>query len=274
MKYAFSTLGCPAWTIEQTVEAATRLGYDGLELRLLDGEVLDPVADVQKIGRTVGLVRQAGLAICAFDTSSRFNLREADDRAAQVEELLAWIRLAGQHGVPVVRVFGGDPEPGDAVSESEANARIAEALRQAAPAAQREGVAVALETHDAFSSARRVAEVLADVPSSAIGALWDSHHPYRMGEPAEEVIELLGKRIVHVHVKDVRRTGSDGSDWQLVLLGEGEVPVRQQLEALRRAGYAGYVSLEWEKKWHPELAEPEVALPQGIAWLKGRLEQA
>jgi fatty-acyl-CoA synthase len=271
MKLAFSTLACPAWTIEETVEAALRLGYDGLELRLLDGEVLDPVADAKKIGRAVDLARLAGLAVCAFDTSCRFNLRQAADRATQVDELLAWLRLAAAHGIPVVRVFGGDREPDDTASEQEANARVAEALHQAAPAAEREGVTVALETHDAFSAARRVAQILADVPSTAVGALWDSHHPYRMGESAEEVISLLGKRIVHVHVKDARQAGSD---WELVLLGEGEVPIRQQLGALRRAGYAGYVSLEWEKKWHPELAEPGVALPQGITWLRSRLKEA
>jgi hypothetical protein len=30
---------------------------------------------------------------------------------------------------------------------------------------------------------------------------------------------------------------------------------------VRAAGYHGWVSVEWEKRWHPELAEPEAALP-------------
>lgn len=273
MKIAFTTLACPSWTIHETVEAGVRLGYDGLELRLLDGEVLDPVADERKIAHAVQVAREASLPVCAFDTSCRFNLRDPVDRRRQVEELLAWIRLAGRHGVPVVRVFGGDREPGDCASEEEANTWIVGSLQQAVPATEREGVTVALETHDDFSSARRLAAVLAEVPSPHVGALWDSHHPYRMGESADEVIVLLGERIVHVHVKDARRVGPDESDWQLVLLGEGEVPVRQQLEALRRIGYEGYVSIEWEKKWHPELAEPEVALSEGIAWLRAQLEQ-
>src|SRR5439155_4663604 len=49
MKYAFTTLACPAWSIDQVVEAATNLGYDGVELRLLDGAVIDPVADRAKV---------------------------------------------------------------------------------------------------------------------------------------------------------------------------------------------------------------------------------
>jgi fatty-acyl-CoA synthase len=55
-------------------------------------------------------------------------------------------------------------------------------------------------------------------------------------------------------------------------MGEGEVPVREQLKVLEQYGYNGYVSVEWEKKWHPEIAEPEIALPQHIAWLKSVLE--
>jgi fatty-acyl-CoA synthase len=97
--------------------------------------------------------------------------------------------------------------------------------------------------------------------------LWDSHHPYRVGESAEQVWELLNSRIAHVHVKDANRLEGE-NNWQLVLVGSGEVEVKEQLQALLRHGYNGYVSIEWEKKWHPEIEEPEVALPQHIEWLK------
>ncbi len=33
MKLAFSTLGCPDWTLEQCVAAAGAYGYAGIELR-------------------------------------------------------------------------------------------------------------------------------------------------------------------------------------------------------------------------------------------------
>jgi sugar phosphate isomerase/epimerase len=69
-------------------------------------------------------------------------------------------------------------------------------------------------------------------------------------------------------VKDALRIGPTEKDWQLKLLGEGEVPVREQLQLLQQNGYSGYASVEWEKKWHPEFPEPEVALPQHIRWLK------
>ena len=271
MKYAFSTLACPAWSVEQVIDAATGLGYDGVEFRLLDGALIDPVADQAKLHQAMARCRARGLAVCALDTSCRFNHAEAEAREREVAALLTWIGVAADLEVPLLRVFGGAPADaeGPAPADEEGTARVADALRQAAPAAARAGVTVALETHDAFSSARRVADVLRRVDSPAVGALWDSHHPYRMGESVAEVIGLLGPYLAHVHVKDARRVVPGEDRWALVLGGEGEVPVREQLQALREHGYQGYVSVEWEKKWHPEIAEPEVALPQHLAWLRG-----
>jgi fatty-acyl-CoA synthase len=99
-----------------------------------------------------------------------------------------------------------------------------------------------------------------------VAALWDSHHTHRVGERVEDVLHALGSRLAHVHFKDARRLTPDGSAWELVLLGEGEVPVREQLDALHRRDYTGYLSVEWE--WHPGLVEPEAALSQHITWLK------
>ena len=269
MKYAFTTLACPAWSIEQVVEAATTLGYDGVELRLLDGAVINPEADRAKVEQAVARCRAPGVEVCALDSSCTFNHADPGAREREVSDLLRWIDLAEDLHVPLVRVFGGHARPGLAPEPPEVvNDWVAEALSRAAPTAEQAGVTVVLETHDAFSSARRVAAVLDRVDSPRVAALWDSHHPYRVGETPQDVIEALGPRIAHVHVKDARRTTPDGSAWQLVLLGEGEVPVREQLQALDRSGYTGYVSVEWEKKWHPEIAEPEIALPQHIQWLR------
>jgi fatty-acyl-CoA synthase len=45
------------------------------------------------------------------------------------------------------------------------------------------------------------------------------------------------------------------------------------LAALQGVGYAGWLAVEWEKKWHPDLAEPEIALPQHAEVLRGYLAQ-
>jgi sugar phosphate isomerase/epimerase len=92
-----------------------------------------------------------------------------------------------------------------------------------------------------------------------------------MGERPPEIYANLGPRLLLAQVKDARRAPERSDGWQLVLLGEGEVPVREMLDLLV-ADYAGWISVEWEKRWHPEIEEPEVALPQHLdllgAWLR------
>ena len=81
-----------------------------------------------------------------------------------------------------------------------------------------------------------------------------------MGEGPAEVYERLGPRLLLAQLKDARRSTAQEGGWQLVLLGEGEVPVREMLGLLAAGGYVGWVSVECEKHWHPDIEEPAVAL--------------
>jgi fatty-acyl-CoA synthase len=269
-KLAFSTLGCPGWSLDRVVRAAHEYGYDGVELRLLDGEIINADLPAGERRRLRDTFAAASLPICCLDTSIR--VAADGDLEATIGELRAFVALANEIGAPFVRVFGGE-SPAEWSPEA-AFDRAAAVLNGVAADAEAAGVAVVLETHDAFASAKSVAEVLRRAPrpahagAPAVGALWDTHHPYRMGEQPDEVIDLLGDRILHVHVKDARRNDAARTGWDLLLLGEGEVPVRDSLTTLRARGYDGWIAIEWEKKWHPHIPEPEVAFPQHIALLR------
>lgn len=200
-----------------------------------------------------------GLPAVAVDSSIRLTGEDAG------RELRQFLELASDWEAPLVRVFGGGVF-GEVLDPAQLQA-AARVLESAVPDAERLGVAIGVETHDAFSASAVVAEVLALVDSPAAGAVWDSHHPYRAGERAADVWANLGPRVLLAQVKDARRDPAREDGWQLVPLGEGEVPVRDMLALLFDGGYQGWVSVEWEKRWHPEIAEPEVALPQHLAVL-------
>ena len=255
---AYSTLGCPDWTLEKAAAEAARHGYRALEVRLLNGEVIPADLSPSQRAEIKATMAHHGIGIIALGLSTRFAFADADGRQSNLDLLHRYLELANDLEVPMVRTFGS---PGTLdISMDDAINYVAEALNAASPAAERLGVTVVLETHDAFCKGVDVAKTLEQVSSDRIGAVWDVHHPFRMGEDIETTWRVLGPRIKHVHIKDARRR-PDGS-WQLVLLGQGEVPCRQVVELLNREGYQGYITAEWEKKWHPEIEEPEVALPQ------------
>lgn len=267
MRLAFSTLGCPGWSLERVATAVRTYGYEGVELRLLDGEIIPP--DLAPTARVRIRQALAGLPIVALGTSCRFNAPSRAERQASEETARQYLALARDLGAPAIRVFGGQPPAG--VDLATVAGWVAESLARLAPAAERLGVRVLLETHDAFSAGETVGRVLRQVDSPWVGALWDIRHPFRTGEPVAATLAALEGFLHHVHVGDGRRRPDGG--WETTLLGEGEVPVREMLRALASRGYQGYLSVEWEKKWHPEIPEPEVALPQHARVLRAYLQE-
>jgi len=258
---AFSTLACPGMSLADAVSLGRSAGYEGVELRLVDGELIDPDLPAAERTRVKRIADRAGLPVVAVDSSIRLTDDDPGPRLAR------FLELASDWQAPLVRVFGGalpaaDPDRRDKLAGA---ARVLEA---AVPAAERLGVRIGVETHDAFSSSAVLAELLALVSSPVVGAVWDSHHPHRMGESPGQVWGNIGPRVLLAQVKDARAdpVGKDG--WQLVLLGQGEVPVREMLSLLAAGGYPGWISVEWEKRWHPEIEPPEVALPQHLSVLR------
>jgi sugar phosphate isomerase/epimerase len=258
VRVAFSTLAFPGTTLASAVSLGRRCGYAGVELRLIDGELIDPRMPATARAQVKRTVMAAGLPVVAVDSSIRLT---GDDPAP---DLCRFLELASDWESPLVRVFGG-PLAGDRQMRRRQFRDAAVVLESCVPLARRLGVAIGVETHDDFSASSVVAELLARADPESVGAVWDSHHPHRMGETPAEVYANLGRRILLTQIKDARRGPDD--DWRLVLLGEGEVPVRQILALLAAGGCPHWISVEWEKRWHPEIEEPEVALPQYLSVL-------
>jgi sugar phosphate isomerase/epimerase len=255
---AFSTLAFPDASLASAVSLGRQWGYAGVELRLIDPRM--PAAARAQVKRTV---TAAGLPVVAVDSSIRLTGEDPGP------DLRRFLELASDWESPLVRVFGG-ALAGDQAERQEQLRAAARVLESCVPVARRLGVAIGVETHDDFSASSVVASLLAMTDPEWVGAVWDSHHPHRVGESPADVYANLGRRILLAQVKDARRTPS--GDWELVLLGEGEVPVIQMLELLVSVGYRGWISVEWEKRWHPEIAEPQVALPQHLRVLADWME--
>jgi sugar phosphate isomerase/epimerase len=290
VKLSFSTLACPQYTWRETLDAATRSGYDGVEIRMLEGETdLRRVADLAREHwpeRRAELQR-AGIEVCVLSSSIRFDHADPADRAAHLEMGRDYIEMALALGCRKIRVFG-DVLPND-VSREAGLQRIADGLNQLADAGYRAGVEILLETHGDFTATPVLLELIARVQSPGFGLLWDTHHPWRFhGEPVAETWRLIGTLVRHTHWKDsvAERTRPLTEDERAAearaksinvghrpahyaLYGEGEFPIRETVELLQQSGYDGWFSLEWEKAWHPELAGPEESLPGFVRVMRG-----
>ena len=91
---------------------------------------------------------------------------------------------------------------------------------------------------------------------------------YSISNTAEYGEYVSGPRIINAHIKDAIIDPSlpDGFRW--VLPGQGQLPLAAGVKLLAQKGYTGWLTFEQEKRWHPTLAEPEIAFPAFINWFK------
>ena len=257
----FSTLGCPQWTWPQILEFAAAHGYAGIELRgLLTHMDLTQVPELgaDRVGEAKRQLAARGLAVTCLGASANLHEMEPAKRTAQLDEARRFIDLAQTLGAPYVRVFGNNYVAG--VPRAEMLAHIAGGLRTLGDYARARNVAVLIESHGDFTDSPALLELLQRADSPNVALLWDAHHTFVSGkEEPEDTVRQLGRYIRHVHLKDSIPAGTDR---RYVLTGTGQVPVKRQIEALVKLGYRGYYNFEWEKRWHAEIEEPEVAFAQ------------
>ncbi len=266
MKICFSTLGCPNWMWQEVTSAAKDIGYDGIELRGLGEDLFIPnirVFSPENVAATKRELDTLGLEISCVSSDCRLNLSDRD----YIAEGIAHISLARSLGSKYMRVMGDSWGPlGGAVDMELVRSRLSELAGHAAES----GVTLLLESNGAFSDTAVLREMIESV--GGVMALWDIQHPYRnFGEPPEKTWQNIGKYVRHVHFKD-----SVVTDGKIVyrMLGYGDLPVKSCIKTLKAAGFDGYASLEWYKRYNFELEDPGIVFSHYAYTMKKLLRES
>lgn len=259
---AFSTLGCPAWDLTRILKFARIHGFSAIELRGLQGNMDLPTHQLfapEHIEQTKKQIRDSKLRIACVSSSTNLYMEEPEKRAKELSDARRFIDLASALGAPYVRVFGGKAESDkNPVPDDATKARVAAGLRELGKYSGPKGVTVIIESHDHFTSSATLKDVLTAANSEHVGLLWDAHHTFAASnEDPEFTVKQLGQWIRHTHLKD---SVGKGEDRKYVLTGTGNVPIEGQVKALQSIGYKGFYCFEWEKVWHPDLADPDIAI--------------
>jgi sugar phosphate isomerase/epimerase len=169
-----------------------------------------------------------------------------------------------------VRIFGGKLLKDQTMQA--ATELIIAGFKELHAHAKGSGVTLLIESHDEFTTSESLLAILqgANLPTAAL--LWDAHHTVVAGkEQPAETFKKLSKFIRHTHLKDSKPAGNDR---RYVLTGAGEVPIKETVKVLARNGYKGYYCFEWEKRWHPEIEDPEIAIPHYAKVMREYLAEA
>jgi sugar phosphate isomerase/epimerase len=268
---SFSTLGCPDWTFEQITDFASSHGYQGIEvrglLRQMDLTQCPEFITADHRKETMNRMKKKGLHFVGLGSSANMHA-EGAEREKNLEEAKRFIDLAAQVHCPYVRVFPNNlPKEQD---KKEVLSRISKGLAELGAYASNKKVMVLMETHGDVTATADILLVMHAVDHPNVGLVWDVCNMWTVTKESPAMVyERLKKYIRHTHIKDAKLV--DGKP-QYTLLGQGDVPIFQAIDALANGGYKGYYSFEWEKLWHPEIAAPEVAIADYPVAMKRHFE--
>lgn len=257
---SFSTLGCPAWTFSQVLQHAAANNYQGIEIRGIKGDLdlpNNPLFSASNIGQTKREIADSNSKIVNLGSSANMHFIDAKKRQSNLDDAKKYIELAHQLACPFIRVFPNDL-PKEQDEKATVNA-IIKSLIELGDFAKNSGVKVLLESHGKVIKSDMLLHIMQEVNHANVGLVWDFFNMWSITkEPPAQMYDQLKKYIFHTHIKDAVLT-EKGETY--TLLGEGNSPVKEALHALKSGGYTGYYSFEWEKLWHPEIQEPEMAIP-------------
>lgn len=269
---AFSTLGCPAWTFKQIVDFAKQHGYSGLELRGIEKQLDLPQCKEfnsdAAIKETMQLMKDANLRFVDLGSSATLHFSEGAERTKNIEDGKRFIDLAVKLECPNVRVF-----PNNFLKERDKQATIdliVNGLKELGDHAKGSNVKVLVESHGDLVHVDDLETVMKTAAHPNVGMIWDITNMWTITKESPSLVyPRLKKYIYHTHIKDAKLV--DGKP-HYTMLGKGEVPIFEAIDLLYKDGYKGYYSFEWEKLWHPEIAEPEVAFPDYVTAMKNHFK--
>jgi sugar phosphate isomerase/epimerase len=269
MKFAFSTVSCPTWDFETIVSRAREYGYDGVEIRGFVNEAILTAANVflSDPDKVHGLFREAGLDICCLASSIAMTQNKKRDKQL-ASDLRLYIDTAQRIGCPVVKVFDTQARPG--WSRASIGVLLGDWLLPLADYAAERDVVIVVENALSFRNAKEMWGIVDRLNHPSIGVCWDLFNAAMVGEGPSYSVPTLNSKILYTQIRDAK-LGPLGA--QFCKVGEGDVQVRNFLRRLRGIGYEGYITLEWEKAWLPNLAEPEEILPDTITKLRDWAQQ-
>ena len=259
LKLSFSTLGCPDWPFEKIVSFAAENDYSGIEVRGIQREMdltrCKEFSSPENIAATLKLMKDKGLRFVDLGSSAEMHHSDPAERQKNLDEARRFIELAGQLNCPYIRVFPNKLPKEDRAAAIDV---IIGGLKEAGNYADGTSVMVLMETHGDVVESAVLKQIMDAVAHPKVGLVWDVTNMWTVTkEPPAQVYSLLKNYIHHTHIKDATLSANGP---QYKLMGKGEVPIFEAIDILYKDGYKGYYSFEWEKLWHPDIDEPEIAL--------------
>jgi len=256
--YSYWHFRPPKVSIETVIDKAAELEVEGVDLlhRQMDNE---DAAYVRKLKRHA---LSRGVALVCLSIHQDFVDPSAEERDKNVKHTIHCIELASALGIPCIRLNSGrwntiasfddlmkargeEPVlPG--YTEDDGFTWCIDCVEKCLPKAEQHGVTLAMENHWGLTrTPEGLLRIVNAVKSPWLGALMDTGNFLEDPYPK---LEQIAPKTVFVQAK----TYFGGGEWYTL-----DLDYKRISGILRKVGYNGYISLEFEGKENPDLAVPK-----------------
>lgn len=282
------TMGTPEYTVCEAIELLHKMGADGVEIVVQDDyksglpthcsrEILEQVKQCAQDNHIQ--------IICLTPYNSYFNSLDEEVRQKELAAIEDVIGYCDFLGAKYIRIYGGNLVAGDTEKLEERWAKLVESLRYLGDKAAEKGVTLVVENHfnTMAVSANQSAKLMEDVNHPAVRILYDQANlAFTGNEDYVQAIQTQQQYVAYMHVKDlvfkegVAFTSSDVAhpkeeerNVYTRIVGEGVLPWPEILRAVKEQGYDGWLSLEYERRWHPDdIPDASIGMKKSLDYLR------
>ena len=252
-------------SIQECVRFAAEMGFDGVDVLHVQMAKEPSNAYLQDIKRTA-LIH--GVDLCNLSTHQGFVTPDKEKRQRNIDHTIECIELAYKLGIPCIRVNTGTwgtsknfddlmahrgiEQPLEGYTDEDAYPWVIESLEKCLPAAEKCGVLMGLENHWGLGrTPEGVSRIVNAVDSPWLQVLLDTGN---FLEDPYDKLEMLAPQTVFMQAK----TYYGGGLWYTLDLDYDRIG-----QIMKKAGYPGYISLEFEGK-----EDWKTAIPKSLAVLR------
>lgn len=288
MKIAGHTMGTPEYTVNEAIKLFHDIGIDGAEIVVQDGyhSGLSTALTDEELASTKQCAEENGIEICCLTPyNSYFNALDEELRQSECAAICKVIDACAYLGAHYIRIYGGNRVAGDNDRIPERRAKLVESMRYLGDKAAEKDVTLVIENHfnTMCVSAEESASMIKEINHPNVRILYDQANlSFTEKEGYEEAIAIQQDYVAYMHVKDlvfkegVAFTSDEVSHPEeskrnvyTRIVGEGVVAWPEILKLCKEHGYDGWLSMEYERRWHPDdIPDASIGMKKGADYIK------
>lgn len=230
--------------IESQIKAHKELGWDYMELRMVDGTNITALTD-DDFARTYDAVTGAGLKVSCFGSSIANWARPITcDEQIDIDDLKQSIPRMHTFGTEFIRVMSYPNHPEDPIPEPEWRKEAIRRTKDFALIAEDNGIILVHENCSGWGgeTAENSNILLGEVDSPALKIVFDTGNPVTYGQNSWAYYNTVKDSIAYIHIKDAQYV--EGGEELYVMCGDGDGYVKEIIADLLINGYDSGISIE------------------------------